>query len=200
VFVESDPRPVSSFPFRRVAFILEPSNLQTFQPSNRVSLAPHPRPPGSPSSPVKAFPSQTVPFSPAVRHHKSFSCNTYESPRKCCKQKTYSLAKPFRCNTYKKHRGGGILPILACPERCRRVYSERFVRRVHPERYVRRELHSFSRGRELLCVPGGDDADSASQCSSRSLRKAFRCKSPELPCRRCPPVPFRPCGFPAETL
>ena len=31
--------------------------------------------------------------------------NTYGSPRKCCKQKTYSLAKPFRCNTYKKLGG-----------------------------------------------------------------------------------------------
>src|SRR6266478_6419012 len=30
---------------------------------------------------------------------KSFSCNTYEPPRK---QKTYGLAKSFRCNTYKK--------------------------------------------------------------------------------------------------
>src|SRR6266446_10725865 len=33
---------------------------------------------------------------------KSFSCNTYTLLRKCCKQKTYSFAKPFRCNTYKK--------------------------------------------------------------------------------------------------
>src|SRR5260370_23204711 len=24
----------------------------------------------------------------------------------CCKQKTYGLAKPFRCNTYKKHGWG----------------------------------------------------------------------------------------------
>src|SRR5260370_27791309 len=38
---------------------------------------------------------------------KSFSCNTYGSPRKCCKQKTYTLAKPFRCNTYKKPGGRG---------------------------------------------------------------------------------------------
>jgi hypothetical protein len=36
---------------------------------------------------------------------KSFNCNTYGSPRKCCKQKTYGLAKFFSCNTYKKHRG-----------------------------------------------------------------------------------------------
>src|SRR5229473_490001 len=26
----------------------------------------------------------------------------YAPPRKCCKQKTYGLTKPFRCNTYKK--------------------------------------------------------------------------------------------------
>ncbi len=36
---------------------------------------------------------------------KSFTCNTYSPPRKCCKQKTYGLAKPFRCNTYKKQGG-----------------------------------------------------------------------------------------------
>src|SRR6267142_1307914 len=34
--------------------------------------------------------------------HKSFSCNTYGSPPKYCKQKTYGVAKLFRCNTYKK--------------------------------------------------------------------------------------------------
>jgi hypothetical protein len=43
---------------------------------------------------------------------KSFICNTYEPPRKCCKQKTYSHTKLFRCNTYKKHGGGGIFPTL----------------------------------------------------------------------------------------
>src|ERR1700682_1123160 len=41
-------------------------------------------------------------------HHcfKSFSCNTYRFHRKCCKQKTYVLAKFFRCNTYKKQGRG----------------------------------------------------------------------------------------------
>src|SRR6266852_2018112 len=39
---------------------------------------------------------------------KSFSCNTYEPPRKCCKQKAYDRAKSFSCNTYKK-QGGHIL-------------------------------------------------------------------------------------------
>ncbi len=39
-----------------------------------------------------------------------FSCNTYGHSRKCCKQKTYGMAKPFRCNTYKNTgRGRGSL-------------------------------------------------------------------------------------------
>jgi hypothetical protein len=45
---------------------------------------------------------------------KSFSCNTYGSPRKCCKQKTYRLAKPFRCNTYKN---SGCTPVPPSPRR-----------------------------------------------------------------------------------
>src|ERR1700719_4128023 len=51
---------------------------------------------------------------------KSFVCNTYGSPRKCCKQKTYGAAKFFRCNTYKKHRGWGHpvwLLVSACASR-----------------------------------------------------------------------------------
>jgi len=51
------------------------------------------------------FRSQVVTFSPALRPHNSFRCNTYGHPRKCCKQKAYGSANPFRCNTYKKHRG-----------------------------------------------------------------------------------------------
>jgi len=45
-------------------------------------------------------------------HHclKSFNCNIYGSPRKCCKQKTYGQAKPFRCNTYKNTGGGLEIP------------------------------------------------------------------------------------------
>ena len=46
------------------------------------------------------------PLITAYSRSKSFSCNTYGSPRKCCKQKTYGQAKPFRCNTYKKQGGG----------------------------------------------------------------------------------------------
>ncbi len=52
---------------------------------------------------------------------KSFSCNTYGFPRKCCKQKTYGQAKPFRCNTYKKPGVGvpSIFPLAAQSCRCR---------------------------------------------------------------------------------
>ena len=49
--------------------------------------------------PVKATPSHSV---TTPYDLKSFSCNTYGPPRKCCKQKTYGLAKSFSCNTYKK--------------------------------------------------------------------------------------------------
>src|ERR1700731_2577187 len=46
---------------------------------------------------------------------KSFRCNTHGSLCKCCKQKTYGVAKFFRCNTYKKHRGWGHpVWLLAC--------------------------------------------------------------------------------------
>src|SRR5712664_271696 len=64
--------------------------------------ASHARPPRGPSYSSKIFPSLPVTFLATERPRKSFSCNTYGPPRKCCKQKTYSRAKPFRCNTYKK--------------------------------------------------------------------------------------------------
>ena len=44
---------------------------------------------------------------------KPFTCNTYGAPRKCCKQRTYGLAKPFRINTYKKH-GGSPFQATCC--------------------------------------------------------------------------------------
>ncbi len=42
---------------------------------------------------------------PAHSCFKSFRCNIYRPPRKCCKQKTYASAKSFRCNTYRKQGG-----------------------------------------------------------------------------------------------
>jgi hypothetical protein len=52
-----------------------------------------------------------VTASPMPSPRKSFKCNTCGHPRKCCKQKTYGISKPFRCNTYKKTGGGLSLSI-----------------------------------------------------------------------------------------
>ncbi len=73
----------------------------------------HARPPGSPSNSFKIFSPHPVTFSPILRPHKSFSGNTYGSPRKCCKQKTYGRPKFISCNTYKKQGGGGYSPLFS---------------------------------------------------------------------------------------
>ena len=73
-----------------------------------VFIEAHPRPSGSLCVCFKIFRSQIVTFSSTLRPRKFFICNTYESSRKCCKQKTYGIAKSFSCNTYRKH-GGTIL-------------------------------------------------------------------------------------------
>src|SRR5260370_10768171 len=59
------------------------------------------------SLPIPAHPIP-VAFSPTHRPRKFFRCNTYVFPRIWCKQKSYGRAKSFRCNTYKKHGGGGL--------------------------------------------------------------------------------------------
>ncbi len=59
------------------------------------------------------FQSKAVTFSPTLRPHESFSCNTYEFSRNCCKQKAYGSANSFRCNTYKK-QGGSLLQANIC--------------------------------------------------------------------------------------
>src|SRR6266850_5444572 len=53
---------------------------------------------------------------------KSHACNlfrfhTYGPPRKCGKQRTYRKPKSFRCNTYKKHRGEGLLWLTRNPRK-----------------------------------------------------------------------------------
>jgi len=66
-------------------------------------------PPCGHSNSLKIFPSHPVTFLQTGHPRKSFSRNTYGPPRKCCKQKTYTIAKSFSCNTYKKQGGGGTL-------------------------------------------------------------------------------------------
>ena len=69
--------------------------------STSLFLIPHSSPHCPPSTDLPCPVGVTAPY-----RLKSFSCNTYGFPRKCGKQKTYGTAKPFRCNTYKKHGGG----------------------------------------------------------------------------------------------
>jgi len=44
-----------------------------------------------------------------VRPLRPLAATLMNLPRKCCKQKTYGIVKPFRCNTYKKV-GVGVPP------------------------------------------------------------------------------------------
>ncbi len=84
-------------------------------------------PPASPN-PVEALARKSSPYfasslPPYFLFSKSFICNTYASPRKCCKQKTYGLAKPFRCNTYRKHGGGAPIMVNQALETSRPTSS-----------------------------------------------------------------------------
>jgi|ERR1700676_3234062 len=80
-----------------------------------------PSSPDSPSNSSKIIGPHEATFSATDRLRKPFGCNTYELPRKCCKQKTYGMSNSFRCNTYKKHgcEGWDCLPPSfnrhACP-------------------------------------------------------------------------------------
>src|SRR5882672_9613118 len=55
----------------------------------------------------------------SLRFHACNLCrfNTYEPSRKCGKQRTYRKPKSFRCNTYKKHRGRGVLWLTRNPRK-----------------------------------------------------------------------------------
>src|ERR1700682_5155908 len=108
LIVRAHLRPASAPPhlcvLRELCVEIPPSVVYLHRASLRI---PTPR--------LCAFPEASVPksfeigtlkilsFCTIIVHSKSFSCNTYSSPRKCCKQKTYNQAKAFRCNTYKKH-------------------------------------------------------------------------------------------------
>jgi hypothetical protein len=69
------------------------------------------------SNSLTTFPSRIVTPSPTPPPHKSFCRNTYESARKCCKQKTYSKPNSFKCNTYKKPRGHCFHRVLRASRR-----------------------------------------------------------------------------------
>src|SRR6266478_586626 len=70
---------------------------------------------GPRSAPAIVAAGPTLPrHSPASVFHfpaslSPFRINTYEISCKCCKQRTYRIAKSFRFHTYKKHGGVGVL-------------------------------------------------------------------------------------------
>src|SRR6266403_2971171 len=76
------------------------------------------------ASPCLLEPSSSSQLEPSKFHACNlFRFHTYEPSRKCGKQRTYRKPKSFRCNTYKKHRGEGLLWLTrhsvrgVCPER-----------------------------------------------------------------------------------
>src|SRR5260370_42591615 len=104
------------------------------------------RPPGSPSSYLKIIGPHKVTCSPTVRVRKSFSCNTYGFPRKCCKQKTYGRLTPLDA-TLTKNRGVGGAPLV------RSAYPS--LRRTpdtcHPEANRRGSLKDLIASFKLSC-------------------------------------------------
>src|SRR4029077_2265330 len=97
-----------------------------------------------PSNSLRTFSPHPVTFSPTPRPRKSFSGNTYGSPRKCCKQKTYGIPKSFSCNTYKKQGVGGVVVNQTSGERC---LSRATIGSEGPLLLIRKKA-SFT---ELLC-------------------------------------------------
>jgi hypothetical protein len=74
---------------------------------------------------------------------KSFSCNTYEPPRKCCKQKTYDQPKPFRCNTYKKPGGTSFKPrVFLLPRRALSFLFSLFAPRLFHKSFPHRQFRT----------------------------------------------------------
>ncbi len=82
-----------------------------------------------------------APFAPFWCNLSPFRINTYRNVRKCCKQKTYAPAKPFRCNTYKKSGVGpsGVnLPPYRSTFNCRLSTSSRYT--DHDQRFPARSI------------------------------------------------------------
>jgi hypothetical protein len=108
VFIKFNPRPLDPSPNLPPALCSQPSDVATFRLSHLVpSYSPTDYCPLTIEASHQLWSGNPDRVGTAHSHFKSFSCNTYGSPRRCCKQKTYGLVKPFRCNTYKK-QGEGV--------------------------------------------------------------------------------------------
>jgi len=99
-----NPHPFNAFYIRSSAIQKVIDTRYTFMLFSRVFADQNSRHPFSIPTIAAACPTLPRHFPTSLN---SFRINTYEIPRKCCNQRTYGKAKPFRCNTYKKQRGGG---------------------------------------------------------------------------------------------
>jgi hypothetical protein len=72
-----------------------------------VFIEPHLRPPRSPSDSSKVFPSKAATLSLKLCYHKSFSCNTYGSLRKCVANKRLTVWLSPLDATLTKNTGWG---------------------------------------------------------------------------------------------
>jgi hypothetical protein len=111
---------------------------------------------------------------------KSFTCNIYEPPRKCCIQETYAPTKPCRCNTYKKP-GVGSASFPRCPllpthrPLSESVLLQRPARRPPRQGPPLMQKHYSAISSAVLPSPSVSACSSASPCSGAAgcARSAF---------------------------
>ena len=98
------------------------SNVRTFQ--SKLHRSSGAKIPPAPICPVRIGTSWglwTLALNP-------LSATLMNLPRKCCKQKTYSFSKTFRCNTYKNTGGGVFFPTGTTPLANRAIPATRCFR------------------------------------------------------------------------
>jgi len=117
---------------------------------------------------------------------KSFSCNTYESPRKCCKQETYVQAKPFRCNTRKKQGPPIDLPTFGRSDSptpfLSNIYGLTHGNRRSASPFFQSLAHSF-RCDGGVCSGVPPQASSASMCQRQTYPQSLPHYFVSLPIR-----------------
>jgi len=104
----------------------------TFMLFYRVFAATQPR------TVLTSLPSACTPPRGSNARRNAFRISTYEISRKCCKQRTCRIAKSFRCNTYKKQGGGGVMRIR---QRMRILSDHRELKDSSPAPLFTRSLH-----------------------------------------------------------
>ncbi len=154
---------------RHEGSIVMPLNPSPFNAPLALSLSCH-------------FPFSHFHFLPSLT---PFRINTYEISRKCCKQRTYRIAKSFICNTYKKHGGWGVLWLTRNPMKdvCP-VYPEPRRERAFGARDLSRKEQLAAPGLvENLGVPAGHGALAAGHCSFNPRTRIPQTRRAEFPAR-----------------